>query len=413
MIRNKALALILAGGAGSRLGTLTEERAKPAMPFAGIYRLIDFSLSNCMHSGISDVWIIEQYQPHSLNEHLSNGRPWDLDRTYGGLQVLPPYISKSDEGGFAEGNADAIYRHRNFIREFNPDILLVLSADHIYKLDFRKVIEHHLEMKAGLTMVTTRVPLKEANRFGTVEVNNQGRVINFEYKPEQPKSELVTTEIFAYNTAMLLETLDKLTDENANETEDNKKDLKDFGHELVPQFVKEGQACEYPFDGYWKDVGTIVSYWQAHMDLLEDKSELALDDERWPILTLGIQRLPARVFQSAHIDNSLISPGTIIRGEIINSIIGPGTIVEEGAIIKDSILMSEVKVKTGAKLNRVIIDDEAHIGNDVSVGWEEELSSNKDISEEQITLIQKQYFISKPINIPAGTQLTAKKANIV
>jgi glucose-1-phosphate adenylyltransferase len=223
MIKSKILALILAGGTGGRLETLTENRAKPVMPFGGFYRLIDFALSNCAHSGISDVWVIEQYELHTLNEHLSNGRPWDLDRTYGGLLVLPPFENKrSAEGGFATGNADAIYRHRQFIRSFGPDILIVLSADHIYKLDFRDVIKEHLKNKADVTMVTTRVPPNEsASRFGVVKIKRNGRIEDFQYKPESPESELITTEVFVYDAPNLLETLDKLAADGDS--------LKDFG----------------------------------------------------------------------------------------------------------------------------------------------------------------------------------------
>ncbi len=203
MFKEKVLALILAGGKGSRLGLLTDDKAKPVMPFGGSYRLIDFALSNCVNSQISDVWVIEQYELHSLNEHLSNGRPWDLDRTHGGLQVLPPFENddeSGDEGGFAEGNADAIYRHVDFITEFKPDILLVLSADHVYKMDFRDAIQTHLEKRASVTMVTTRLPVGEsASRFGVVEIGKSGRIKKFDYKPDKPQSDLVTTEIFVYD----------------------------------------------------------------------------------------------------------------------------------------------------------------------------------------------------------------------
>ncbi|HEY9421281.1 MAG TPA: sugar phosphate nucleotidyltransferase, partial [Thermoanaerobaculia bacterium] len=310
----KVLVLILAGGEGGRLEVLTAERAKPAMPFGGVYRLIDFPLSNCLHSGLSDVWVVEQYELHSLNEHLANGRPWDLDRTYGGLRVLPPYQRKSkvEEGGFAEGNADAIYRHKSLIREFGPDVLLVLSADHVYRLDYREVIDRHRETGAAVTLVTTRVPKEEAGRFGVVQVDGDGRVTGFEYKPESPKSDLVTTEVFAYDAPRLLETLDRL----ARDTEGEESGLKDFGHELIPLLVQEGQAREFRHEGYWRDVGTIESYWEAHMELLESKPSLVLDDPDWPLRTYGTQRLPARVEGSAQIHGCLISSGCRIAGRV-------------------------------------------------------------------------------------------------
>ena len=373
MKRPKILALILAGGVGGRLGVLTENRAKPVMPFGGFYRLIDFALSNCLHSQISDVWVIEQYELHSLNEHLSNGRPWDLDRTYGGLLVLPPNQNRGDEeeteSGFAEGNADAIYRHRSFIRNFNPDILIVLSADHIYKLDFRDVVEQHLEKRADVTMVTTKVPENEsASRFGVVKTDENGRVIDFAYKPEKPESDLITTEVFVYNAARLLDVLDELANPS-----DSANALKDFGHELIPQLVSEGKAFEFRFDGYWRDVGTVDAYWQANMDLLEKPEELNLDDARWAILTLAAQRVPAFVDASAEVKNCLIAGGSKIRGQVERSILSPGVIIEEGATVRDSIVLHDAVIEKGAEVFRAIIDNETRVKAGSKVGNEREI----------------------------------------
>jgi glucose-1-phosphate adenylyltransferase len=358
MKRPKVLALILAGGKGGRLGSLTANRAKPVMPFAGFYRLIDFALSNCRHSQISDVWVIEQYQLHSLNEHLSNGRPWDLDRTYGGLQVLPPNQdrddSSTDEGGFATGNADAIYRHRSFIRNFAPDVLVVLSADHVYKLDFRDVIDAHLANEADVTMVTTQVPENEsASRFGVVKTSEDGRITEFAYKPEKPESDLITTEVFVYNAPKLLDTLDVLAGDN--------DELKDFGHELIPNLVEQGKAFEFRFSGYWRDVGTIESYWRANMDLLEERSDLILDDSDWAILTFATQRVPAFIYETAEVTQSLIAPGSKIRGRVARSILAPGVVVEEGAEVEDSVVLHDAVIEKGAKLKRAIVDNSARI----------------------------------------------------
>lgn len=324
--------MVLAGGEGGRLDVLTEQRSKPAVPFAGALRLIDFSMSNCRHSRLSDVWVIEQYELHGLNEHLANGRPWDMDRTYGGLQILPPFQNREDgkedgdeeskdkdkgkgegkkekkknnkdtglivlntskekilflflvddHGGFAEGNADAIYRHRRLLREFSPDLLIVLSADHVYKLDYRDVIDFHNDHQADVTMVTTKVPEGDsATRFGVVQANDEGRVTNFEYKPKHPKSDLVTAEIFVYNFPKLMDTLDQLAEDG---------ELKDYGEELLPQLVKEGNAWEFRLTSYWRDVGVPESYWQASMDLLSQKANLNLDDPEWPILTRSAVR---------------------------------------------------------------------------------------------------------------------------
>lgn len=411
MARNKILALILAGGKGSRLEVLTEERAKPAMPFAGTYRLIDFALSNCMHSGISDVWVIEQYHLHSLNEHLANGRPWDLDRTYGGLQVLPPYESGDEDdndGGFAEGNADAIYRHRDFIREFDPDILVVLSADHIYKLDYGKVIDQHLDRKADVTMVTTQIPLEEAGRFGNVKVNGEGRITDFAYKPDEPQSDIVTTEVFVYDAHTLLETLDRLAggDANKDKSDGEGTSLRDFGHELIPKFVEDGRAFEYRLDGYWRDVGTVESYWQAHMDLIESETELPLDDPDWPILTYGSQRLPARIHESARIENSLISSGCTIQGQVIRSVLAPGVVVEQDAVVRDSIVLHNTVVEARATIDCAIVDTEVRVGAGAVIGQQRRQEDKAPrITSSEIAMIGQKARIAAGARLPADARV--------
>lgn len=348
----KVLALILAGGVGGRLGLLTENRAKPVMPFAGRYKLIDFALSNCAHSGISDVWVIEQYELHSLNEHLSNGRPWDLDRTYGGLKVLPPFQQRdksNHNGGFAHGNADAIARHLDFIKNFAPDILLVLSADHIYKLDFREVFQKHLETEACLTMVTAKVPKGEkASRFGVVKVNKNGRITDFAYKPEKPESDLITTEVFVYDAKRLLETLDKLTAGNDS--------IKDFGDELVPKMVKDGEVFEFRHTGYWLDVGTMESYWRAHIDLLDEKQKFVLEDPDWAILTHSKPSVPAFIYSSAEITNSLVAHGSKISGTVKKSVLSEGVTVEKGAELEECVVLPDAVIEKGVKLKRTIVD---------------------------------------------------------
>lgn len=354
MNKIKVLAVVLAGGKGSRLGLLTENRAKPVMPFAGFYRLIDFALSNCVHSGISDVWVVEQYQLHTLNEHLSSGRPWDLDRTYGGLRVLPPFKNESEKDGFAFGNADAIYRHLDFIEEFNPDILLVLSADHVYRMDFRDAINTHLEKKASVTMVTTKLPKNEpASRFGVVKVNKQGRVTKFDYKPEKPEGDLITTEIFVYDAKILLETLKKLNE--------GKRETKDYGDELLPYLVEQGKAFAHRLDGYWRDVGTIESYYESQMDLLDEKAKIFFDDAEWQIFTLAEQRIPAFVAREAEINNCLIANGSKIYGSVAHSVLSSGVRVEKNAKISDSIILPDAAIETGVKLKRVIVDSNVRV----------------------------------------------------
>jgi glucose-1-phosphate adenylyltransferase len=357
----KVLSVVLAGGEGGRLKPLTDERAKPALPFGGIYRLIDFPLSNCVHSGIGDVWIVQQYEPHELARQLANGRPWDLDRTYGGLQILHPYLGDS-ESGWYEGNADALYENREALRAFGADVLLVLSADHVYKLDYGDVVAHHLDAGASVTMVTSRVPREDAGRYGVVQVAADGAVNGFEYKPDQPSSDTVTTEVFAYDAKKLLATLDELASSPGD------SGLQDFGHELLPRLVEEGNAWAWNLDGYWRDVGTIDSYWLAHMELLDAEPSLRLDDPAWPILTTGLQRPPARIEASARIDASLIAAGAIVRGTVERSVIGPGVIIEEGATVREAVLFHDCHVASNATVARAVVDARVRVAERGEVG---------------------------------------------
>src|SRR5918994_507702 len=361
MNRPSVLALVLAGGEGSRLGPLTDERAKPALPFAGTYRLIDFPLSNCLHSGIGDVWVIQQYEPHELTKQLANGRPWDLDRTRGGLRILHPYLGDS-ESGWYEGNADAIYSNRQVIADQEPDVLLVLSADHVYKLDYSDVVADQRESSAAVTMVTTQVAKEEASRYGVVRVDPEGLVREFEYKPDDPAGDVITTEVFAYDARTLLRTLDELAEEGES------SGLRDFGHELLPRLVDEGAARAFRLDSYWRDVGTIDGYWEAHMELLEAEPRFRLDDPEWPILTAGPQRPPARIEASATIEGSLVAAGARVRGTVLRSVVGPGVVVEERAEVRDAILLHDSYVGARARVTRAILDAEAHVDDDAVAG---------------------------------------------
>jgi glucose-1-phosphate adenylyltransferase len=354
--RAKLLALVLAGGEGGRLGPLTDERAKPALPFGGVYRLIDFPLTNCHHSGVSDVWIFQQYEPFALSQHVSNGRPWDLDRTHGGLRVVHPYQGDA-ESGWYEGNADAIHRHRDEVEEFGPDLILVLSADHVYKLDYRDVLASHREHDAGVTVVTSRVPREEAGRFGCVQVGRGDRIEDFAYKPDEPATDVVTAEVFLYDAKLLLDTLADLAK--------NDEQLEDFGHQLLPRLVDEGVAYAHALDGYWKDVGTIDSYWQAHMELLEREPPIDLDDPQWPILTLAPHRPPAHVAEGARIENAQLSPGSRVDGSVAHSVLAPGVVVEAGATIVDSVVLEDTVVCEGVSVERAIVDAGIHVREDV------------------------------------------------
>lgn len=349
----RTLALILAGGKGSRLEALTDKKVKPALPIGGTYRLIDVSMSNLMHSHISDVWVIQQYLPHSLNVHLDNGRPWDLDRTHGGLHVLPPFQGADGEG-FAQGNSDSIYRQRDLIRDFDPDLVLVLSADHLYTINFLDVIDTHVREQADLTMVTTVVD-EDPSRYSVVQSDNRGSVVGFQYKPDEPEGHVVAGEMFLFSAGSLLEALDVLHEEHGR--------LEDYGHDLLPWFVSNRKVTEHRLDGYWQDLGTLQSYWTAHMQLLDDDGAV-LDDPRWPILSAQPQLLPGRVADGATVRDSMVAAGSRIAGTVEHSVIGPRTIVDEGAVVRHSVLLDGVHVGPGVVLENVIAD----VGADITGG---------------------------------------------
>jgi glucose-1-phosphate adenylyltransferase len=368
MARTKVLAMVLAGGQGGRMEVLTQRRAKPAMPFAGVYRLIDMSLSNLRNSGISDVWVVVQYETQSINDALANGRPWDLDRTHGGLRIIPPQQEADEDGGWHEGNADALYRNKDLIRAFDPDVLLVLSADHVYRLDYNDVIERHLANDADVTIVTTKVPKDQASNHAVIEVD--GGVSGFAYKPEEPASDIVATEVFAYNPDAVLETLDRLVAELDDDGDGT--GLEDFGHHLLPALVERGNVRDFRLPGYWKDVGRPETYFEAHMDLLAEHPDLALDDPAWPIFTLDHQRLPARLHEGARVRDALISPGCQIHGTVERSVLAPGVVVEAGATVSSAIVLQDTVIKADATVRFAIVDRKVTIGKGASVGDEPE-----------------------------------------
>ncbi|MBW9204994.1 NTP transferase domain-containing protein [Mumia sp. zg.B17] len=350
MDRLDIIAIVLAGGKGSRLGELTDRRAKPALPVAGTYRLVDIVLSNLVHSGISDVWMIEQYLPGSLNEHLAHGRPWDLDRSWGGLQVLPPFEG-TEGSGFAQGNADAIARQVEALRDRSPDVVLVLSADHLYTLDLRDVLETHTNADADLTVVTT-TGVPDASRHGVLETDDDGRVTGFAYKPDEPATDLVAAEIFVYRTTALLDTIDELLKKHDQ--------LDDYGDQLVPHLVDHARVVEHRLESYWRDLGTINGYWQAHMDLL-DRTGVRLDDPQWPIRTAAPVRLPAWLAPSAEVHEALLAPGSRVAGSVRHSVVGPDCQIAEGAEVIDSVLLEGVSVGAGVRLVGVVADAGAEI----------------------------------------------------
>ncbi|GAA1348178.1 glucose-1-phosphate adenylyltransferase family protein [Falsarthrobacter nasiphocae] len=356
------VALVLAGGRGSRLSPLTDARAKPAVPFAGSFRMIDVVLSNIAHSGLENVWIVEQYRPFTLNRHLAGGRPWDLDSTRHGLQILPPAEGRSEEG-FAAGNGHALHQQVPLLESFGASTVVVLSADHLYHLDLRPVLEQHAERGSELTVVTTEVP-GDPSRYGVVQVDDDGAVTRYDYKPEQPEGQLVATEVFVYSVEALAEVTRALVaEEKASEAageadhdpEIDGDSLGDYGESIIPALVERGRAHEYRLDGYWRDIGTIDAYFQAHMDLVEGKG-LELDRHAWPLLTNPRETAPAWIGPSASVRRSLVSPGARVEGEVEDSVIGPGVTVERGARVRRSVLLGDAVVPTGASLDAVVAD---------------------------------------------------------
>ncbi|MBI2709789.1 MAG: glucose-1-phosphate adenylyltransferase [Actinobacteria bacterium] len=393
------LAVIMAGGAGGRLDLLTDERAKPALPFGGHYRLIDFPLTNCAHSGLDDVWVVEQYQPHHLNDHLSNGRPWDLDRTVGGLMILPPWQGDEDEG-WHEGNADALWRNRRYIADAAPRTVLVLSADQVCTLDYRPILEAHDDSGAELTMATTRLEGEDVSRFGVVQADGDGRVTGFAYKPDDPAGDTVSMEVFAYRTDVLLALLDELADEG----------LEDWGDQLVPRLVDRGRTREVRVERYWRDVGTIDSYWAGHRDLVEHR--LDLDDRSWPVLTAATPRPPAIVGAGAVVAESLLSPGARVEGRVVRSVLGPGVRVAPDAVVEDSVILDDVVVEAGAEVRTAILDARSRVAEGARVG--EAISSvpggstRSGVSEERIAVVGLDAVVEARASVGPGARLRRK-----
>ncbi len=355
----RTLAIVLAGGAGGRLELLTHERAKPAVSFAGTHRLIDFPLSNCHNAGISDVWVAQQFNPISLSDHLANGRPWDLDRTSGGLLILQPRLGDEGREGFQQGTADALWRNAPLIREFAPDALVVVSADAVYKLDYEALVEEHAESGAAVTMVTYEVDPDDAGRYGVVQVDGD-RVTDYERKPDEPEGNLICNEVFAFSPGPLLDALEELADDDGLQ--------EDIGDRLLPRLVEDGAARAHHFDGYWRDVGTIDAYFEAHQDMLGDPP-IDLDDEAWPVLThAASRRASARILAGAEVEESLLAPASHIAGEVSRSVVGRGAVVERGAVVRDAILMPGTIVREGAVVERAILDDRVEVGKGVTVG---------------------------------------------
>lgn len=395
MKSKECVAMILAGGQGSRLGILTKDVAKPAVPFGGKYRIIDFPLSNCTHSGITTVGVLTQYQPLELNTYIGNGQPWDLDRNDGGVYVLPPYVS-AEKGEWYKGTANAIYQNIGFISRFDPEYVVILSGDHIYKMDYSKMIKAHKKANAAATIAVIEVSWDEASRFGIMNTDAEMNIVEFEEKPQNPKSNLASMGVYVFDWQLLRKYL--IEDEN-DPNSDN-----DFGKNIIPKMLEDGnRMLAYKFDGYWKDVGTIQSLWEANMNLLSDNPGYLLDDENWRIFSRNPAMPPHYLAPGARVKNCYITEGCEIMGDVENSVIFEGVIIEEGAVVRDSVIFPCAKIKKGAVVNKSMIGSSAFIGENAEIGSESaeavEAYYNTKICSDGITLIAPEIVIEDGVKL--------------
>ena len=391
--KKECVVMLLAGGQGSRLYTLTESTAKPAVQFGGKYRIIDFPLSNCINSGLDTVGVLTQYQPLVLNEYIGNGQPWVLDRSRGGVMVLPPYQGKNGADWYS-GTANAIYQNLNFIDRYDPDYVLILSGDHIYKMDYAAMLDYHKKMNADCTISVLEVPLSEASRFGIMNADENGKIFEFEEKPKQPKSTKASMGIYIFNAKLLREYL--IADEN------DPNSSKDFGKNIIPKMLGDGKSMyAYPFSGYWKDVGTIASLWEANMDLLGEKPEFDLYDKNWRIFSRTSARPPQFIGEAAKIHGSMMSEGCEIYGCVENSVLFDGVYVAPGAVVRDSVIMSGTRIEAGARVEYSIVDADTVISAGAVVGAKND--------EEKICVIGTKLTVPAGMTIAAGDMVNEAK----
>ena len=362
MIRKEMIAMLLAGGQGSRLGVLTAKVAKPAVAFGGKYRIIDFPLSNCINSGIDTVGVLTQYQPLRLNTHIGIGIPWDLDRNNGGVTVLPPY-EKSNNSEWYSGTANAIYQNMNYMEQYNPEYVLILSGDHIYKMDYEVMLDFHKENNADVTIATMPVPLEEASRFGIVIADEDKRIQDFEEKPEHPRSNLASMGIYIFSWKVLKEALTAMKDQSNC----------DFGKHIIPYcHEKKQRLFAYEYNGYWKDVGTLGSYWEANMELIDLIPEFNLYEEYWKIYTKSDIIQPQYLSEDSIVEKSIIGEGSEIYGEVHSSVIGAGVTIGKGSVVRDSIIMKGTQIGENVVIDKAIIAENCSIGDNVTLGVGEE-----------------------------------------
>ena len=385
--KKECVAMLLAGGQGSRLYALTNNIAKPAVPFGAKYRIIDFPLSNCINSGIDTVGVLTQYQPLVLNEYIGNGQPWDLDRNFGGVHVLSPYQKKAKSAWY-EGTANAIYQNLNFIKMYNPDYVLILSGDHIYKMDYSKMLRAHIEKGADCTIAAIDVPLKEASRFGILNTNADGSIYEFEEKPKQPKSTLASMGVYIFTA----EKMYKYLEEDENDPESSK----DFGKNVLPAMLNAGEKMfAYQFEGYWKDVGTISSLWEANMDLLGEEPAFDVSDPSWKIHSRNPLAPPEYLGENSIVKNSMIALGSEVYGMLVNSVISSNVVIEEGAVVEDSVIMSGSVIKKGAHVKYSIIDEGVVVEEDACIGEGKETAKG-------IAVLGRGITVGKDAKVAAG-----------
>jgi glucose-1-phosphate adenylyltransferase len=389
----KTRAVIMAGGEGSRLGTLTAKRTKPAVPFAGKYRIIDFALSNCVNSGLFDVMILAQYRPHSLIEHIGAGGPWDLNRDFtGGVRIYSPYKARGSSEWYL-GNADAVQQNFRFIKDPNPDSVLILSGDHIYQMNYDAMIAFHMDHQADLTMATIRVPIHEANRLGIVGYEEDYRVTSFVEKPDQPPSNLANMGVYLFNTEVLNHAL------WADHSQEGS--THDFGKDILPKMVKEGKRVfAFPYSGYWVDVGTISSYWSAHMDLVKPIPPIDLNDRSWIVHTRTEEQPPVRIHSGANVFDSMITDGCVIEtgAKIERSVLAPGVRVGENAVIRESVILTNSVIEAGAVIERTIVDKRVRICSQAHLGGFEDDTNGEPL----ITMVGKSSTVPPAQRIESG-----------
>ena len=401
--RTSVIAIVQAGGQGSRMDVLTRERAKPALPFASAYRLVDFALSSLGHSGIVDVWLSVQYQAASLDPHVAGGRPWDLDRTRGGFRRVVPEEGAGGgvESGFSQGNADDLLRMRDEIEHSRADVVVVLSADHVFALDIAQVVDAHVGSGADCTLVTAETSRSEARHNVVVHAAADGRVSGVDVKPSSPSATTVATEIFVYGAESLVRALDSLRRELAHEADGEDSGLGDFGEHLLPWLIAHGEVRAFPLGRYWKDVGRPEAYLAAHRDYVAGRVDALADRER-PVMTRSPDRAPGVVRAGAEVEDSVVGVGCDVRGRVVRSVLGPGVVVQAGALVEDSVVFGDVVVEAGAEVRTCIVDDEVVIGRGARVGAAAPSTRPRD---KDITLVGRESRIARNAVVEAGARL--------